>query len=392
MSVLLVSAPPRFSTNGTLLHAPSGCGYSVPVPQDLSLRERRENPARCAYCHDDAGATPVECPRCSTLLHAECAVARKCPTLGCTHDFTSPANRTAVAGADLRHARLTHAAEVLFGVVAPLAAFFFNEGGIDRELMPRSQKDAFWKMLYAAGVQRCFYPLLLWAMVACLARTFGYRASWIRQGLRGGLVLALLFAALYVPMLPSAAVGIMLMGIGLLGFTPYMASLAYFNASRTYDDDLPEGERRASVPTLVWWAATAVSGLGAWLEMQRRFRELPATYTRDCYLCTVAARGDRRVTGSELVRLRDGRELLVSKQLRRFKAAELVLAARAPRVHGAVRAVYDRVGPRLAARVTPRGATLLHVAFKPAELAVALALRVLVRDRAELLARTYRGY
>ena len=36
---------------------------------------------RCAMCHDDLDAAPVECPRCRTVTHAECA--GPCPTLGC---------------------------------------------------------------------------------------------------------------------------------------------------------------------------------------------------------------------------------------------------------------------------------------------------------------------
>ncbi|HZU98056.1 MAG TPA: hypothetical protein VFF73_15235, partial [Planctomycetota bacterium] len=39
---------------------------------------------RCAYCHADAGRSPVECSRCKTLLHEDCFdILGKCPTLGC---------------------------------------------------------------------------------------------------------------------------------------------------------------------------------------------------------------------------------------------------------------------------------------------------------------------
>ncbi|MEZ0230913.1 MAG: DUF6688 family protein, partial [Planctomycetota bacterium] len=286
------------------------------------------------------------------------------------------------------------AARVLFGVLVPLIAFGANEVTFTRsEMVPQSHEAPLWRMLYAAEVQRWLYPLLLWAMAAIVAQAFGRRSPWIRTGLRGGVVLALAFSILYLPAVPMAAVGIMLAGLGLLGFAPYMTLAAFVSAVWSYGrerDDERENERNALALTWFWWFVAVGSSAIAWLRMNELYSQLPARESHGgCYLCTVAAQGDRRVTGAEPVHLSDGRTLLVSMQLRRFKAAEIVLAALAPRVHRAVRALYDRVGPRLAARVTPRGATALHVAFKPAEWLVALALRVLLREPEELLRRTY---
>jgi hypothetical protein len=47
---------------------------------------------RCAYCHDAFGLDArIRCPRCSTLLHADCwADLGRCPTLGCAHAHSAP--------------------------------------------------------------------------------------------------------------------------------------------------------------------------------------------------------------------------------------------------------------------------------------------------------------
>jgi hypothetical protein len=96
----------------------------------------------------------------------------------------------------------------------------------------------------------------------------------------------------------------------------------------------------------------------------------------------------RRWTSSR-VRFGDGQVVLVSRQLRVFKLGELVLLLVTPRLHRALRLVYDRAGPWLARRLSRRGATLTWLALFPAQLAVELGLRALLRGADALIERTY---
>ena len=77
--------------------------------------------------------------------------------------------------------------------------------------------------------------------------------------------------------------------------------------------------------------------------------------------------------------------------MQRLKAAELVLAVTTPRLHAALRRLYDRLGPPLAAGVEhPLTADLAYLALKPAEwLATALARPLFPRFDA-LADRLYR--
>ena len=79
-----------------------------------------------------------------------------------------------------------------------------------------------------------------------------------------------------------------------------------------------------------------------------------------------------------------------TRQLRRFKAAELILAELAPAFHRRLRGIYDRVGPPLARRLTHAWiADLAWIALKPAELVASWCLRVLVRDSRSAIERIW---
>ena len=71
-----------------------------------------------------------------------------------------------------------------------------------------------------------------------------------------------------------------------------------------------------------------------------------------------------------------------------LKAAELLLAQRLPRLHRALRAVYDRVGPPIARRIrSPWLADVSYLLFAPLAITAGVILRCL-----KLQARIDRAY
>jgi hypothetical protein len=368
------------------------------VTTNVEARARSGDGARCAYCHDLLGAEPVSCPRCGTQLHQDCVVATKCPTYGCEHAFPVSVRQPAPgrAGRGVWFSAFV-------GVVLPVLAFTLNERGLARGIpvIPetRGGPDTWIRLAYAPEAQRSLYPLIAWAIAAYIARLRGRRAPWVRVGLWGGVLVSLLASILYARVIDAAFYGIVFFGVGLLGFTPYTTLLAYLRAAILYEGAPREESKEPPLRTTLrllgftsLWSLLAAGGTALAIErMNALFQALPEPVVRGerCYLATVAARGNARVTRATLVRFEDGRERPVSLQLRRFKAFELALLALAPRAHRALRAVYDRVGPGLAARVGPRGATVLHVIFVPAELACALVLRALFENPRALVDVTY---
>jgi hypothetical protein len=116
-------------------------------------------------------------------------------------------------------------------------------------------------------------------------------------------------------------------------------------------------------PLALWLASFAAALAVALVEASRLYRELPEHPPGDCYVATAAARGHPRLVRSWVA---GGRR--VNAQLIRLKALELALARTAPRLHAAARAIYDRAGPALAARIRhPLAADLAYLSLKPAE-------------------------
>lgn len=141
--------------------------------------------------------------------------------------------------------------------------------------------------------------------------------------------------------------------------------------------------------------AAAAAYLLAWrLAVGRAaeaYENLPKVDT-NCFVATAAARGPRWLTGSFDGRAEHGGMVAISPQLQRFKLFELALRELSPAGHRALRRVYDRVGPAIAARAaTPGRAALLWLALRPGELLAVVLLRSLagreIARRATLLYR-----
>ncbi len=130
-------------------------------------------------------------------------------------------------------------------------------------------------------------------------------------------------------------------------------------------------------------AAIAITGVSTALSIRQAladFVALPEAHN-GCFIVTAAARGHRRVVRSEEVVVR-GVSVRINHQLRVMKAGELALRVVTPRLHCALRRVYDRVAPRVARRVTsPWLADGVYLLLVPVACVVRLALAPVVRGR-----------
>lgn len=94
----------------------------------------------------------------------------------------------------------------------------------------------------------------------------------------------------------------------------------------------------------------------------------PNVWMDEHYLCTVAAGGHRRVVKPLRLGKRHGHTVVVNRQLCVANAFEQLLEERTPRLHRAVRGIYDRTGYPIARHIrSPYGADLIYCLMKPLE-------------------------
>lgn len=118
------------------------------------------------------------------------------------------------------------------------------------------------------------------------------------------------------------------------------------------------------------WGMTFLGS--AWLTAimaMRQYASLPTEAPSKCYIATAAAKGHAGFVGA------DG-DVPVNRQLRVLKAGEILIRTFAPRAHGLMRAIYDWLGPKLAARIRgPLAADAAYVALKIFEWPTAMVLK-----------------
>src|SRR5262249_24674408 len=99
------------------------------------------------------------------------------------------------------------------------------------------------------------------------------------------------------------------------------------------------------------------------------YSKLPLTAPQNCYVATAAARGHQSIVRSTRVMASDGSWFMVNDQLRRLKAAELIIEGLFPKLHRLMRSLYDQLGPPLARQMIGRPllADAAYLLLKPAE-------------------------
>ena len=204
------------------------------------------------------------------------------------------------------------------------------------------------------------------------------RRTWRALSIQGGVALFLLIV---VGVLSQGIVfAVLLLPVLLAG--PYLMLLCMgATLCRVYRTDFSEPPQR-SKPIPV--AATAGGYLAAWplaiSQAQIVYSSLPM-HDPSCYICTASAHGHRWLTRAEPVRFADGNVMLVTKQMRILKAAEWLIAERLPRLHRAMRWIYDRSGPRIAGRIrSPWLADVSYLLFVPVAAGARLVLTLMSRS------------
>jgi hypothetical protein len=138
-------------------------------------------------------------------------------------------------------------------------------------------------------------------------------------------------------------------------------------------------------------AANFAAWRTAYQIMLAKYAELPTVQPHDCFVCSTAARGHASVVRSTLYCRTGGEFVAINDQLRALKAFELLILAISPAAHRALRQVYNRVGPRLAAALRhPLAADTAYFALKPIEWFARIVLRLVLGKRTALIARLYR--
>lgn len=108
------------------------------------------------------------------------------------------------------------------------------------------------------------------------------------------------------------------------------------------------------------------------------------------YLCTVAARGHRRLVKPLRTGLRHGHCVLVNRQLCVANAFEQLLSERFPRAHRCIRTFYDRTGYPIAKHIrSPYVADAVYLLMKPLEWGFLAVLYLCDRKPEQRIATQY---
>ncbi len=131
-------------------------------------------------------------------------------------------------------------------------------------------------------------------------------------------------------------------------------------------------------PAASWWTSVVAwgSAVTAWLAattgsiilMLNKYSQLPVTRPNDCFVCSAAAYGHKKIVLSQPVVIM-GQVHMINQQLRRLKFLEIALIAAFPLLHRIIRVFYNRVGPIVArpARGSRWYADICYLSLKPVE-------------------------
>ncbi len=371
-----------------------------------------------------------------------------CPASSCLE----PAAESTSFGEPLRWSIPIRSALVFAGIVLPVVCFAITFP--DQPDWQSGELQAYAQLLLSRMPTLAFYPLLLYSMTSMGLLVFSSQRYQqhllVRVGIYTGVVLALqytlLFAAalvgsefiavlmaqpivalIYISIILAIWFGIRtllhhgyvlltvlliaLSGLGIAFAVEQIVGLIFLGAlyCATFWALLAYGwvtivlirrqgglQRQFSLRLLLGLFVWAAVYFGSWrlsiLWMLRQYAQLPTSPPHDCYVCTAAARGHRRLVGTTIHRTATGKRFAVNDQMRYLKAAELVLRHLSPTCHRPLRATYDHLGPRLAVALChPLLADVAYMALKPAEWTARLALVVVLGKQRNIVCRLYEG-
>ena len=120
----------------------------------------------------------------------------------------------------------------------------------------------------------------------------------------------------------------------------------------------------------LWVVSLLMAWLYSWDKALKLYNALPLPPppVNDCFVATAAAKGHPCFVGSHIATNSAGKAVPITQQLITLKTFENLLEARRPRAHRALRSIYNRIGPPLAACIVhPILADFAYLLLKPAE-------------------------
>ncbi len=177
-----------------------------------------------------------------------------------------------------------------------------------------------------------------------------------------------------------------------LGLAPAWAFAAYgiLSLKLLRADQVNQKPNRILPAATAWTTAFGASMVWAVLQALHEYAKLPTAPPPGCYVATAAAKGHRHFVGAEVFSTGE-KELIVNQQLRTLKAGEIALRTCLPRLHRAIRNVYDVAGPTVARRLnTPLKADIAFLLLKPPEFMVAVTLRCMGPKTVAAMNQLYR--
>ena len=122
----------------------------------------------------------------------------------------------------------------------------------------------------------------------------------------------------------------------------------------------------ATIAMVPFWIGSAI-----WASIA--FERLPSNSGHNCFVVTAATRGHRRLVGPLFEIERHGHTRQVNQQLLTFWQFESAWQRCSPSTHAHFRAIYNFLGPRVAARIRTRwAADAVYLLLKPIELIVTM--------------------
>ena len=222
---------------------------------------------------------------------------------------------------------------------------------------------------------------LLFFAAICLVVIHGWSLVETELATLISIIIAAAILAVMVVVIVIATAGIgWLLEIRLILSAP-MAFIIYFGMSiRILMLHLPA--RRFTLSQLMAWVTWLVAFAAA---LQKTIALSFAKYSLlpleplsdDCYVATAASKGYPAIVGSQRIPATNNQPVIVNQQLATFKAAELTLRAISPTAHRWFRSIYNRLGPRAAAKLRgPLIATVAYLFLKPAEWLCRIVLQI----------------
>jgi hypothetical protein len=235
--------------------------------------------------------------------------------------------------------------------------------------------------------------VLLWSLPIVTTRAYAWAVSrWDTKKVNQALTVVLSIAALTIAAISKDLAAPFYLSLAAITIAaPFWSFLLFYRVAiwflRNYETKIT---LLRGLGFTAWMGAYVVAWRVAILKMYELYAALPPEPPPDCYIATAAAQGHPQFVGSNVILRADGTPLTVNRQLQILKFAELALMAMLPRLHKALRSVYDVIGQPLARKIkNPYLADFAYLLLSPFEVFAAFILRRVIPQFDELARQLY---